>query len=909
MTSIDMSGLPDFSGVAEKVQQAAAGLKKAGAGIQETGRRVNSVWTKGGLRQFYTAPEAEKVLAAMGPVQAEGDTVGSQTATVVSALEAFAAEVAKIQQQLTILKADIADFNGDVMGDPDAMEDDATRDRYNSLINRMNAWGVTAFQRAERDCANKINALTGGPHYVPGEFGDDHGKLPPGYQRYGWARLPDGARVPWGSTVKEPDPWWERFAKGAGKAAWGMVTGTFSLVDFTNTETFLASWDGLLKLGYGSSPVILAASAIRGDGRAKEGLEAWKALGKDFIGWDEHAKGNHAGALGATAVNVATFGPLTKLLKAGKFGKGGKAAASAAGHIPGFTGLVNSGRSAFATIQEKLASLRGTKAPRVIDPASIRIDPPARAPHTVPDPRPTVGDVRRQIDDIGRRYEPDFQNVDRRPGARPPHNDDNLPPVPRDRTPELATVGGRPPHEINSAHKPPHTGEGDRNPTSGGGSDRTPLGREGSPEGTARRPGGEGGNGPVAPRQGTPGAGELDGNGRPRTQPGGGGDREAPPSGEKPDNSASGQSPEEGTGRKPDTENNEAAGNSEDLPRRDTSQEPLPKGMYIGEDGRLHKPGDAEGEYWTADGRLHYEGDPPGSFRQEDTRRLHDRNGNFLPDPRSKDHLDFLAQKGDKQGYTPTPEAAARIEELVAKRTPVEKNRANLNSEIRKLLGIKKFGDKNEFGIDDIHDLSEKKLEKKIDELLERVQNDPHLSMEQKQQQLAKLDQLRDLADDYNKEGKVLQRLSERLGMVGAEDFAGRRGVKLTPLFDGPGRSGTLDVVSVEENRLKLVVVEGKGAGSTLGESKVGGGKKAEQGSPEYLEWLLGRDPDLRKALENNPELRARLQAALDEGKLEVEYHLVHVDKHGKATTLEFDLSRDGRPLKIRRVAGLTPVG
>ncbi|MEU6033909.1 hypothetical protein ABZ801_00710 [Actinomadura sp. NPDC047616] len=441
MTSIDMSGLPDFSGVAEKVQQAAAGLKKAGAGIQETGRRVNSVWTKGGLRQFYTAPEAEKVLAAMGPVQAEGDTVGSQTATVVSALEAFAAEVAKIQQQLTILKADIADFNGDVMGDPDAMEDDATRDRYNSLINRMNAWGVTAFQRAERDCANKINALTGGPHYVPGEFGDDHGKLPPGYQRYGWARLPDGARVPWGSTVKEPDPWWERFAKGAGKAAWGLVTGTFSLVDFTNTETFLASWDGLLKLGYGSSPVILAASAIRGDGRAKEGLEAWKALGKDFVGWDEHAKGNHAGAFGATAVNVATLGPITKLLKAGELGKGG-AAARAAGHIPGFTGLANVGRNIITGIQTKLDSLRGTKAPQVIDPASIRFhlpeDSPAarrpaadERPHSPEDggatrlnphkPAPTVGDLKRRLDDLhhGAEGPKDIREV---PDARRPRS-------------------------------------------------------------------------------------------------------------------------------------------------------------------------------------------------------------------------------------------------------------------------------------------------------------------------------------------------------------------------------------------------------------------------------------------------------------------------------------------------------
>ncbi|XVQ12477.1 DNA/RNA non-specific endonuclease [Spirillospora sp. CA-255316] len=466
MTRIDPNALPDYSHIPEQVQAAAAALRKAGAGVQETGNNVQSTWTRrSGLSTFYRAPEAGRLLAVMGPVQAEGNTIGSQSATVASALDTFAAEVAKIQQQLILLKADITVFNAEAGDEP--LEGD-TLDRYNGLINRMNAWGHTAFQRAERDCANKINALTGGPHYVPGDWGGDHnGRLPPGYQRYGWARVPDGVKLPWGKTIQEPDPWWQRVLKGFGGAAWSTVTGTFSLVDFTNWETFSNSWRGIYQLAYGASPTTWV-EAVAGDKAARTAMAAWKAMGKEFLAWDDHAKGDHATGIGKNLFGLASIAPFLWGGKPGTAGKAGRLVPPA----PTLSGLVNASPGSLTSFLAKIAELRATKTPTLIDPKTIRLDPPP------PRELPTVGHIRRTINEIGAPHKPDFEALDRKqPQARTPamagagaRADATTPQTPAP-TPDAPTTTGRgaqttPADQSGGSGKPPAVPPGDSPPTS-----------------------------------------------------------------------------------------------------------------------------------------------------------------------------------------------------------------------------------------------------------------------------------------------------------------------------------------------------------------------------------------------------------------------------------------------------------
>ncbi|MDL4772402.1 hypothetical protein [Actinomadura xylanilytica] len=845
MTSIDLRTLPDYTGVAEKVQAAAKGVRKAGGEVHETGAEVAKTWT--GLAPFYKAPEAGTLLAAMGPVKAQGDTVGSQSGTVASALEEFAQEVAKIQQQMVRLQGEVVAFNQDVMGDPDAMKDDGKRDRYNSLVNQIKGWGLIAFQRAERDCANKINALTGGPHYVPGDFGDDHGgRLPPGYQRYGWITVPGNVPLPWGRPIETPDPWWQRTLKGFGGAGWGMVTGTFSLVDVTDPEGLERSWKGLYQLAYGASPSTWIEGAA-GDKEARKALTAWKHLGQELIGWDKAKKGNYAGAAGQAAFNIPTT-----IFSFSKLGRGGAAAGRGVGRAAGavaptLTGLGNAGAKLVRNVADGINGLRGGKMPQIIDPKTVRLhlpDTPARNPAGLP----TVGGLRREIDQIGKPHEPAFNELDRRP--RPPGDDlpnSAKPGSPADHPKVPAMAGGaRPPHEINAGHSPP----GSKPP----GGEGTPPGPEGHPEGPSQ---------PPDPHEGTPGHPDSNGS-------------ENPP-------------PHERTPEDPDT---------------------TPPDLYRAEDGKLHRTGDIkDGSYRTPDGKLHFDGDPPGSHRNDINHRLHGPSGGFLSDPHASKPYDHLAKPGKSHPHIPTPDAASKIAELIRDRNKFANIRKDIRADIRKILGISKFGETNYFGIKDIHDLGIEKWEKKEEQIRLRIERDPNLSPLEKGRRLDALDSLSDLTEHYRESGVDLNRTSERMGMVGAEDLLRKLGphTKLTPLSDAPGRPGTVDMAAVSADRSRLTIIEAKGGTSTLGGRLVEGLKRAQQGSPEYLEFILAHDPDLGRAFGADSHLKDILMKKLQKNELRIDAYLVNVDQTGRVSWSQFDLTRHGNPFAPKRISGLNP--
>ncbi|QKG23459.1 hypothetical protein [Actinomadura verrucosospora] len=899
MTSIDVSQIPDLSGIAEKVEQAATGLGKPTAAVQRAGDRAEAIWSGHGLKSFYRAPEAATLLAAMGPVKAEVDTVASQTGTVVAALQEYAAEVRKIQTHLSALKAEAVHFNQTYMGDPDADTDDKVQGKRNDLIRGLGAWAI-AFQAAQRTCANKINAMVGGPHYVPVEMQQDgNGRLPPGYVAWGAANYHDGMKMPWGQTTKKPDPAWLRFLKGAGGAAYDLVHAPFVLIDITEPDRMANAWTGIYHLAHGASPTTWVEAA-NGDHDARKALGAWRDLGKSLIAWDDWKHHNYAGALGRVGVNALTLGiSELKLGKAGKLGDlpGGKvlrgAERVANAPMEGFNRLAGGAAGKIGDIAKRLNGLRGNPT-GIVDPRTIRWrhdgpgfrgpgdnplpaegNPTGRPPtggrppalrHAEPDPlaparrndlpskRPTLGELdehhRRAIDKIGERYRHEFDRLDRKAGAHP-----GDPALRNERPPVMAggparehgpyPVGGRTPHEINNSHSgPPRTG---------------------GPSGPPHEPPQH--SGPAEPGGSThdgPGAGEG-GPGHPDTGHGPGGNEHPPPR---------------------STTYVDESGHVKEVP-----------------DGYYRDPRDPQPMIRDdAHGRLHHPSDQPGTYRTENGYQLK-RGSHFIKDPlaaKTKD-ITYHADLGTKVPLPLSDAVRSALGDLAHHRDTIYRRRQSLDTRLNGYM--KEFGIKNKDLInsnDKVRDLTDR-----IRAEIERS----HLSQAEKRQRLRDMRDFYKFARRYNTQGIYLSKASEQMGMTAAKDLLEHKlGARvLTPRDLAPGKSGTLDVtgVSTEGDKVVINIAEAKGVGSGLGSRLVDGLKRAEQGSPEYTRFLLARDPDLRAALEADPKLRELLQTKLAEGKLLVRSYYVHVNANGHATWAQFNLGNGGSTLSPGEVSGL----
>ncbi|MGH3392958.1 MAG: ADP-ribosyltransferase [Actinomadura sp.] len=334
-----------------------------------------------------------------------------------------------------------------------------------------------------------------------------------------------------------------------------------------------------------------------------------------------------------------------------------------------------------------------------------------------------------------------------------------------------------------------------------------------------------------------------------------------------------------------------------------------PDDLQMGDDGRLHRPGDEAGTYRTEDGRLHFPGDPENSFRNETTHRLHDSaNGGFLKETHRD--IDYPADEGERTSHQPTDEAREVLDGLA-------RDRAQLSAETGRLWD-QMDSYRREFGIEDRNarsELSKKNLEATIDSLRREVNESSNLSDDQRRERRQQLQELQDLAERYNSRMERLTGVSEQMGMAAGRDFAinERGGTLLTPIApDRPGTPGTIDVIAFADgDPPRLICVEAKGGSARLGGRDVlvdGEVRRAEQGSPEYLRNVLGRDPDLKAALDANPEVRAKIEQALANGTLEVEYHRVHASEKGAVRQSEFELrTQDGRPF-TDRISGTTPV-
>ncbi|MFE6923270.1 T3SS effector HopA1 family protein, partial [Nocardia sp. NPDC057663] len=342
------------------------------------------------------------------------------------------------------------------------------------------------------------------------------------------------------------------------------------------------------------------------------------------------------------------------------------------------------------------------------------------------------------------------------------------------------------------------------------------------------------------------------------------------------------------------------------------NQDPVPAGMFRGEDGLLHRPGDRPDSYRDPDGTWHQVDDAPNTYRDKGF-GYHDADTHwFLRDHLSAAEYEFHVQKGDSAKYTVIdPDLAQQLRDASILRLELQAERDPIGDTVKRLMA--------DFDIERIADLAAERLGPEIQRQQARVEADPTLSEADLIDKLTKLADLEAAATKYNDLGPKLVDASKQLGELAGRAFAldpqVRPGaVLLSPYVGAFDGAGTVDIASmvraVDGQPPTLVVVEAKGVGSTLGGSKKA---RAEQGSPEYLRRTLEMDRNLRVILNETPaEMAARgldpdseagralidavreLREAQRDGTLRVEYHLVHASARGEVTVTELLLERDG---------------
>ena len=152
------------------------------------------------------------------------------------------------------------------------------------------------------------------------------------------------------------------------------------------------------------------------------------------------------------------------------------------------------------------------------------------------------------------------------------------------------------------------------------------------------------------------------------------------------------------------------------------------------------------------------------------------------------------------------------------------------------------------------------------------------------QRKFAEAKRLEALDVNYKRLGNELVKQSEELGQVAAREFAVQRGAG--KLYEGkPGTPGTLDAVYYKPGPPKtLYVCEAKGGGSQVGTRNIAG-TAYQQGTPEYLKWMIENDRAFREEAK-----RAGLLKAIESGEIEVEYHLVRAPGGQEVLVNEFHL-------------------
>ncbi|MET2716160.1 hypothetical protein ABXV03_10555 [Streptomyces harbinensis] len=329
---IDPAGIPEFTGNLAMLAADCMGFDAAATRVRTIGSDVHDEFQ--GLSSFYTAPEAEQLFATTAPARDRAADFADDLATVRSALWDYHQEITPLVGRLRRLKHEAEEFVASIRDDDDWKKSESKVDRNNELLTEVSTT-VARFWAAERACANRINALWGGPQWTT-----DDGSG--GTRMYGVSEeeMAQAGETPWGRAV-EREYHWYRFDQHIKSfvwdgiivdGIWGSLVGLSSLVGLQGWDAMKASWNGLAQLVVGLSitinPLGHYAVDLMPDGTVKNWLTDAQDLtietAKGLVAWDTWSE-DPARAAGLTTFNilttVATFGA----------GAGVRAAASGAG--------------------------------------------------------------------------------------------------------------------------------------------------------------------------------------------------------------------------------------------------------------------------------------------------------------------------------------------------------------------------------------------------------------------------------------------------------------------------------------------------------------------------------------------------------------------------------------------------
>ncbi|WP_141720982.1 hypothetical protein [Streptomyces sp. Ncost-T10-10d] len=260
---------------------------------------------------------------------------------LADALDTFIFEAKPHADRLGQLKLDAFTFVDSVRGDDDWTEDQSKTDAHQALLDGVVA-AREGFQEAERNAANKINAISPGvcrPQWVV-----DDGTH--GLGMYGQTAdaLKDVKDLPWGSPEERTYErwsleWWGHGAKSwawdgiAKDSIWGGIDGLGTLIGFHGEQERDQAWDGLKRTavgGYAYGMDLFGQDEHLSDWQRDSKAYA-KEFGKQFIAydmWEEDPARAHA----VVSFNLLTLasGPLAAASKLGKGGTFAKAAGTMA---------------------------------------------------------------------------------------------------------------------------------------------------------------------------------------------------------------------------------------------------------------------------------------------------------------------------------------------------------------------------------------------------------------------------------------------------------------------------------------------------------------------------------------------------------------------------------------------------
>ncbi|WP_413753011.1 hypothetical protein NRF20_20220 [Streptomyces sp. R-74717] len=336
---IEPGGIPQYTGDFAQLEKAASNLRTRATGIRTGGKDVHSRFQA--MAAYYKAPEADKLFSSTQPVMDTAEEFAGNIESLADALDTFIHDAKPHADRLKQLKLDAIDFVDSVRGDDDWTEDQSKTDAHQALMDGVAA-AREGFQEAERNAANKIDAISPGacrPKWIV-----DDGTHGLGMYGQNADALKDVKDLPWGSPEGRTYErwsldWWGHGAKSwawdgiAKDSIWGGIDGLVTLIGFHGEQERDQAWDGLKRTavgGYAYGMDLFGQDEHLSDWQRDSKAYA-KEFGKQFIAYDMTAE-DPARAHAVFSFNLLTLasGPLAAASKLGKGGTFAKAAGTMA---------------------------------------------------------------------------------------------------------------------------------------------------------------------------------------------------------------------------------------------------------------------------------------------------------------------------------------------------------------------------------------------------------------------------------------------------------------------------------------------------------------------------------------------------------------------------------------------------